>query len=69
MFVVILGPLVGDVVSSNSALPWVAIMYVSYLAIGSFAFVRNYRLFGLTLMVAGFVAALAFYGFVYGVLT
>lgn len=68
-FVMILGPLVSEVVSSNSALLWIRIMYVPYLVVGFSSFMRNLRVFGFTLMVKGVIAVIAFNGFVCGVIT
>jgi len=67
MFVVILGPLFGEVQSSNSTLLWVGVMYMPYLAIGATSYARNRRAFGLTLVLLGLIAAFVFSGFVYGV--
>jgi hypothetical protein len=67
MFVVILGPLIGYVIANDSALLWVGIVYVPYLAIGSVSIVKNLRAFGSTLIITGLIAAIFFYGFVNGI--
>jgi len=69
MFYVILVPLVAYVYSTNAPLLWDAVMYVPYLVLGSVSFPKNFKALGVTLLVAGLVAAVFFYGAVnsYGV--
>jgi hypothetical protein len=67
MFVVILGPLLGEVQSINSTPLWVGVVYVPYLVIGAASLARNQRAFGLTLILVGLITAFFFGGFVYGV--
>lgn len=66
MFVVILGPLQSDVAFSNSMWQWDLLTYVPYVVIGSVAFFKKWRLFGLTLLVVGLVGVIALNGFLFG---
>ena len=66
MFVVILGPLMSEVVASHSPPMWDVIMYVPYLAIGLAALMKKQKAFGITLIITGLLAVVAFAGFLFG---
>ena len=64
MFYVTLVPLVGYVYSTNAPLMWDAAMYAPYLVLGLVSFLKDFKALGVTLLVAGLIAALYFNGIV-----